>query len=321
MIFDKRINLKPYEYPDLIKYVEAIRGTYWTPEEYSYTSDIQDFHNMSDNERKVFMKTMLAISQIEVAVKTFWGDIHRYIPKPEVAKVWATFSFNETIHEDLYSHIIELLWLNKEFEKILDIEPLRKRIELVNKWMRYKDDDRKWFLKSLIFFSLYIENVSLFSQFYIAMSYNKFKGYMKGMSNGIESSTKEEVIHATFWIELVNIIREEYPNLITQEDIDEITNLFIDIINNELDILSWIFEDWDLDFVGKYTVSNYIYKRMTEAFNKVGIDFDIRYDTDEIEKTKWFDEEISITKHTDFFNKRSINYTKKDKSFTSNDLF
>jgi len=28
-----------------------------------------------------------------------------------------------------------------------------------------------------------------------------------------------------------------------------------------------------------------------------------------------------ITKHTDFFNKRSINYTKRQKSITEDDLF
>jgi len=40
-----------------------------------------------------------------------------------------------------------------------------------------------------------------------------------------------------------------------------------------------------------------------------------------LETTEWFDDEILTTKHTDFFNKRSINYSKKSKSITSNDLF
>ena len=34
---------------------------------------------------------MLAISQIEVAVKTFWGDIYKRMPKPEIGNVGATF--------------------------------------------------------------------------------------------------------------------------------------------------------------------------------------------------------------------------------------
>lgn len=44
-IFEKRINLKPYEYPQLYDYVPAIRHSYWIHTEFNFTSDIQDFKN------------------------------------------------------------------------------------------------------------------------------------------------------------------------------------------------------------------------------------------------------------------------------------
>jgi ribonucleoside-diphosphate reductase beta chain len=73
MIFDKRIELKPYEYPQLLEYKDAIRKSYWIVEEYNFTSDIQDFNvNLSESEKEIIKKTMLAIAQIEVKVKDFW---------------------------------------------------------------------------------------------------------------------------------------------------------------------------------------------------------------------------------------------------------
>jgi len=42
-IFEKRLNLKPYDYPALTDYVDAIRHSYWIHTEFNYTSDIQDF--------------------------------------------------------------------------------------------------------------------------------------------------------------------------------------------------------------------------------------------------------------------------------------
>ena len=42
-IFTKRTNLKPYEYPNLVEYVDAIRHSYWVHTEFNFTSDIQDF--------------------------------------------------------------------------------------------------------------------------------------------------------------------------------------------------------------------------------------------------------------------------------------
>jgi len=61
---------------------------------------------------------MLAIAQVEVAVKTFWGDIYRRLPKPEVGSVGYTFAESEVRHHDAYSHLLEILGLNSEFENI-----------------------------------------------------------------------------------------------------------------------------------------------------------------------------------------------------------
>lgn len=72
-IFRRRLNLKPYEYPELLEYVDAIRHSYWVHTEFSFTSDIQDFKvNVSESERNALQNCMLAIAQIEVSVKTFW---------------------------------------------------------------------------------------------------------------------------------------------------------------------------------------------------------------------------------------------------------
>ena len=37
--------------------------------------------------------------------------------------------------------------------------------------------------------------------------------------------------------------------------------------------------------------------------------------------TDWFDDEVVATKHVDFFVKRSINYSKRTRSITADDLF
>jgi ribonucleoside-diphosphate reductase beta chain len=69
-IFKKRTNLKPYEYPELYEYVNAVRHSYRVHTEFNYTSDVHDFKiNINEAERHAIKHTMLAIAQIEVAVK------------------------------------------------------------------------------------------------------------------------------------------------------------------------------------------------------------------------------------------------------------
>ena len=161
-IFEKRLNLKPYEYPELYEYVPAIRHSYWIHTEFNFTSDIQDFKTkLTDTERSAIKNTMLAISQIEVAVKSFWGDIYHRIPKPEVGSVGATFAESEVRHADAYSHLLEILGLNAEFEEIKKNPVIMKRVRYLQAALATsKSEKNREYAESVLLFSLFIEHVS-----------------------------------------------------------------------------------------------------------------------------------------------------------------
>ena len=173
-IFEKRVNLKPYEYPKLYEYVDAIRHSYWIHTEFNYTSDIQDFKtSLNDVERHAIKNTMLAISQIEVAVKSFWGDIYKRMPKPEIGSVGSTFAESEVRHHDAYSHLLEILGLNNEFKQLKKNPVIMRRVNYLESALKNaKSEDNQEFAESIVLFSLFIEHVSLFSQFLIIMAFN-----------------------------------------------------------------------------------------------------------------------------------------------------
>ena len=59
-IFERRITLKPFEYPELYEYVPAIRHSYWIHTEFNFTSDIQDFKtHLTEIERNAIKNAML----------------------------------------------------------------------------------------------------------------------------------------------------------------------------------------------------------------------------------------------------------------------
>ena len=322
-IFSKRTNLKPYEYPELGEYVDAIRHSYWVHTEFNFTSDIQDFKvHLNDKEKSAVQRAMLAISQIEIAVKTFWGDIYKKLPKPEIGNVGATFAESEVRHADAYSHLIQLLGLNSEFESLLEVPAIRRRIKYLEKAIsNVKSIENQDYFESVILFSMFVENVSLFSQFLVIMSFNKHKNVLKGISNAVEATSKEENIHAEFGFDLVNLIKGENPNWWTPELVEDIIIETKNAFDAESEIVDWIFEAGDLSFLTKEQTLEFIKHRFNLSLNSIGIDNIFTINHKVLETTEWFDDEILTTKHTDFFNKRSINYSKKSKSITLNDLF
>ena len=322
-IFEKRINLKPYDYPVLGEYVNAIRHSYWIHTEFNYTSDVQDFKtSLSEVEKNAIKNTMLAISQIEVAVKTFWGDIYKKMPKPEIGSVGATFAESEVRHHDAYSHLLEILGLNNEFKNLKKNPVIMKRVSYLESALKnVNSDDNQEFSESIILFSLFIEHVSLFSQFLIIMAFNKYRNVLKGISNVVEATSKEEQIHGDFGIDLIKIIKEENPEWFDESHKVLVQETCKEAFLSESKLIDWIFGKGELDFLPKIVIKEFIKNRFNNSLESIGISkvFDINETL--LSNTDWFDDEIIGTKHGDFFVKRSINYSKRTKSITSDDLF
>ncbi len=322
-LFKKRVHLKPYEYPELYEYVSAIRHSYWIHTEFNFVGDVQNFKvNVNEVERSAIQNSMLAIAQIEVAVKTFWGDIYKKIPKPEIGAVGATFAESEVRHTDAYAHLLEILGLNEIFKTIGEIPALMKRVHYLEKSLvNARSDDNRDYSQSILLFALFIEHVSLFSQFLVIMSFNKYKNLFKGISNAVEATSKEEQIHGLFGIDIINIIKQEHPEWFDAEFEEAVIKLCEEAFESEEQVVEWIFEKGELEFLPKAVVIEFIKQRFNNSLQSIGIRK--LFDTDEklLKESDWFYDEVIATKHGDFFNKRSINYSKKTKSITSEDLF
>ena len=322
-IFKARLNLKPYEYPELLEYVDAIRHSYWVHTEFSVTSDVQDFKvNVSPSERSALQNCMLAIAQIKVSVKTFWGDVYKHLPKPEVGAVGQTFAESEVRHMDAYSHLLEVLGLNGDFERIKNIPVMNKRVNYLQDALKNsKSDDDEEYSHSILLFSLFIEHVSLFSQFLIIMAFNKHKNIFKGISNVVEATSKEEQIHGLFGIELIKIIKSEHPTWFDDEHNNQVKKACLKAYEAEMEIVDWIFEQGEIDFLPKSVINEFVKNRFNKSLESIGLEKVFEIDEEILSETDWFDDEIMSTKHGDFFVKRSVNYNKRSKSITSDDLF
>lgn len=322
-IFTKRANLKPYEYPELVEYANAVRHSYWVHTEFSYTSDVNDYKvNLGDVERGAIKNAMLAIAQIEVAVKTFWGDIYKKMPKPEVGAVGFTFAESEVRHMDAYSHLIEILGLNDEFKDLMKVPVIQQRVSYLEKVIALsRTSENREYAQAVLLFSLFIEHVSLFSQFLIIMSFNKHKNVLKGISNAVEATSKEEQIHGMFGIEIINILRKEHPEWFDDANRSLVKGLCLEAYDAERKVIDWIFEAGELDFLPKKVVCEFVKSRLNKSLVAIGMQPIFAIDDALVEQTDWFDAEVIATKHVDFFHKRSINYNKRSNSVTSADLF
>ena len=322
-LFDKRLNYKPFEYPEILQFTEAINRSFWVHSEVDFTADTQDFHShLLPAERSAVKRSLLAIAQIEVAVKSFWGNLYNHFPKPEINGLGSTFAECEFRHSEAYSRLLEVLGYEDEFSRLIEVPVIRERIDYLSQSLaNSKSQDKKEYSISLIMFTILIENVSLFSQFAIILSFPRFKGWMKNVSNIIAWTSIDEQIHANAGMYLINKIREEYPEVLDAETLQRISEVVRESVEIEERILDWIFEEGEIEVIQKKDLLNFIKFRVDESLEKIGMPRQYHISSEQYRPMKWFEEEVFANSMDDFFAKRPVDYTKHDKSITAHDLF
>lgn len=236
--------------------------------------------------------------------------------------------YNDTVlisgnsrHATSYSQLLEYLGMNEIFERLDDFDCLRKRQEYLKAFVSPKDASNKEYTKSILMFSMFIENVSLFSQFLIMSSFDKYRNQLTGISNIVQSTSADESVHALFGAELINIIRQENPEWFDDELIEETHEACRVSMKAESDIVDWIFESGDLEFITAEEVKDYLRWRFNQSMEMIDYPdvFEVRDSTKD--KFQWFEMQVNSTTNPDFFARRNVNYTKVNKSFDKDELF
>ena len=218
-IFDEQISRKPDKYPWAQDFISAMHDGFWTHKEFSFSSDVQDYKvNLSEEERQIITKTLSAIGQIEIAVKKFWSRLGDNLPHPSLTDLGLVMGAVEVIHNNAYQRLLDVLGMEDIFEENLKLDVVSGRVNYLRKYThRFYKDSKKQYVYALILFTLFIENVSLFSQFYIILWFGRYRNVLKDTTQQVTYTKNEELIHAKVGIKLVNTIRQEYPELFDEE--------------------------------------------------------------------------------------------------------
>ena len=323
-IFDSRSTIKPYEYPQLVEYAKAIIRSHWQVEEFKehLTGDMMDFNaDIPPHWKESIKRTMLAISHVEHAVKTFWARLDMRIDKPEVSFVGSTFAGNEVIHSFAYSELLSQLGLDDEFEHLMDVPAIHDRTKYLKKYLEGTSSrSDKEFTKSLILFTLLVENVSLFSQFLIISSFSKYENKLKTIHKIISATAREEIIHGKFGSELVNIIRKENPEWFDEEMEEKIRRNARKAFIAEMKVLDWIFEKGELEFMPRECVDEFLKSRFNNSLNLIGYADEFEVKESLLEKSDYLTNMLTATADSDFFDQKTPDYF-KGQSYDPDSLF
>jgi len=322
-IFEEQISRKPNHYPWTEQFIEAMHNGFWTDKEFSFSSDVHQFKTqLTDQEREIIVRTLSAVGQIEVAVKTFWAKLGENLPHPSLQDLGYVMANVEVIHNNAYERLLSVLELEDIFEENLKLEWIQGRVKYLKKYThRFYKDSKKQYLYALILFTLFVENVSLFSQFYVINWFSTFKNVLKDTDQQVKYTRNEENIHALVGIKIINTIREEHPELFDAELEEKIHAEAHEAWKAEAKIIDWMVNGIDEKGLSASILKEFIKSRINESMAQIGFKAPFEINSDLLQDTLWFDEQLHGNNMTDFFHSRPVEYSKKNQSFGEDDLF
>lgn len=323
MIFEEQVSRKPNHYPWTEDFIESMHNGFWTDKEFSFQSDIHQFHTvLTEQERQIIVRTLSAIGQIEIAVKTFWAKLGENLPHPSLSDMGYVMANIEVIHNNAYERLIEALDMEDIFEENMKLDWIQGRVKYLKKYThRFYKDSKKQYLYALILFTLFVENVSLFSQFYIINWFARYKNVLKDTDQQVKYTRNEENIHAMVGMKIINTIREEHPELFDEELVNRIVGESNEAFKAESKIIDWMVNGYQETGLNADILKTFVENRINESLEQIGFPQPFNPDKELLKDTVWFEEELLGNNMTDFFHSRPTEYSKKNQSFGEDDLF
>lgn len=323
MLFDKQVARKPNLYPWTQDFIDKMWQGFWTPNEFDFKGDYHQFKTeMPESHKQMVVKTLTAIGQVEVAVKRFWANLGDNLPHPSMYDLGFVMANVEVIHNQAYEKLLEVLRLNKAFEENLKNPVFANRVEYLSKHLdKVYKDDRQQYIYSIILFTLFVENVSLFSQFFIILHLNRFNNILKDTAQQVNYTKLEENLHALVGMKIINTLRAEYPELFDEHLKTKIEQEARTAFEAESKIIDWIMEGVSEEGLTPDILKEFIKDRINKSLEGIGYSAIFETDSELLEHTEWFNEELYGNAMVDFFHAKPVDYAKNNKVISPDELF
>ena len=323
-IFDNEQHLHP-DYDRLDKYCDMAYSSHWGPSKYKQGIEKRDVPNIKNKlpkkDRTCIERCILATLLVEDQAKLFWPNIFRDFPQTIISDVGCLFGGMETTHRKSYSHLG--IQLGLDLSKVEDKSQIKARIKYLNK---YLEEDSKIIghkrkLKRLVLFTALVERVSLFTQFYILMSWCKRNKGLKTMSSLQQSTGLEELLHYRFGLELINIVKHQKPQVWDDYLVDLVNKNIKMAYKAELNLIDWFFEKGVPDHLTKEEVVNFLNYNFQVVSDDLELGLKFKYDEKMYEdKNAWMMVKLMSTE-PDFFDAPVGGYNLNEQDVDLEEMF
>ncbi len=265
------------KYPQILKIADRMDSLYWSPEEVDLSKDRRDFGDLTGAEKHIFtsnLKRQILLDSIQG--RSPCTVFLPLVSNPETEAAISIVGMFETKHSKSYTHIIKNVYSDST-EVFDEITTIPEIIDCAKSVSHYYDDLYLWNCKmslktkdysayehkKALWRALYAWNALEAMRFYVSFAcswaFAELK-HMVGNASLVASIARDEEEHrmlTTVFIKLLPKEDEDFAK-IAEELKGEVTQLYIDVMEQEKAWAKYLFKDGTMIGLNESILCDYV---------------------------------------------------------------
>lgn len=287
-------------------------NNFWIPEEINLSQDLKDYKKLEEVERIAYDKILSFLIFLDSIQTANLSNINNYITASEVNLCLTIQAFQEAVHSQSYSYMLDTICSPEKRNEILyqwkDDKILLQRNkfigELYNNFLQ--EPTEKNLVKTLMA-NYILEGIYFYSGFMFFYNLER-NGKMPGSAQEIRYINRDENTHLWLFRNILKELQIEEPKIFTEELKAELRIMMETAVNNEIEWGHYVIGD-NIQGINKDLITDYIKYLGNIRMSAIGLE-EI-YDGYTENPAAWVDilADANSVK-TDFFEAKSTAYAK-----------
>lgn len=299
-----------YDWANLL--YRTMLNNFWIPEEISLNEDIKQFPLLTSGERNAFDKIISFLNFLDSIQSENLPNLSRYVSAAEVSSLLNIQAFQEEIHAQSYSYILDTVTNPITRDKIYDEwrtdEHLLKRNRFIaDIYQNFSDNPSEINFIYTIMANYILEGIYFYSGFSFFYTLAR-QGKMSATATIFKYINRDEVTHLVLFQHIIKELRSERPEFFTKEVEDTLYEMMRTGVEHEISWGQYVTNDEILG-INNVLIEKYIKYLSNLRLTAIGLK--PLYPENSEHPMPWIDGFSSLNNtKTDFFEAKVTNYTK-----------
>lgn len=287
-------------------------NNFWIPEEINLSQDLKDYGKLTEDERTAYDKILSFLIFLDSIQTANLSNINNYITASEVNLCLTIQAFQEAVHSQSYSYMLDTICSPEKRNEILyqwrDDENLLKRNKFIGDlYNNFLEDPSEENLVKTLMANYILEGIYFYSGF--MFFYNLERNHkMPGSAQEIRYINRDENTHLWLFRNIIKELQIENPEIFTEKLREELKVMMQEAVENEIAWGHYVIGD-KIQGINKNLITNYI--KYLGNIRMKSINFDYLYEDNLENPAEWVDTLSNANSvKTDFFEAKSTAYAK-----------